>query len=260
MSLDAVNRCRRPTVGLMAALLVLALLASPAIAEQPLSYAEERRIVLTFQVPEAALDPLLPPGWRLEPATAGIYAGANLFLVLADQTFIRDVRGRTVENTLAVVWLAPARGNATGSGLLVLGGYVEPEAAPGTYGVYRPAVLSLERSPGLEEVETGIASERWQASGDDGGTLHMTLVYDRADMRRALERTHTYSARDPAVQRLYDYDQQIIPLVSPADDTDRIHEFTLTVSGGELGRLIEGPDRLISIVGIPWTAIQAYLP
>lgn len=252
-------RCRwerASAVGLAAFLLC----TSPSEAEQLLSYAEERRTVLTFQVPEQALQPLLPTGWDLSPSSAGIHEGANLFLVLADQRFIRDVRGRTVENTLAAVWLTPARDRDDDEAFLVLGGYTDPEAAPGTYGVYQAAGVTVDRSDGVATAQDGVASESWEAVAPDGSMLLVELTYDRGPIRRADERAHTHSAQDPSISRIYRYDQQVLVLQDAQNERNGVRQLELRVSGGQLDDLIAGTDQLVSVVSIPWTAIRAYLP
>jgi hypothetical protein len=230
-------------------------LSSQAKPALPPTHVEERRTVLTFEVPEADLRRVLPSGWRSDPAKEGQHQGANLFVVLADRQIDRGTGDTSVGNGLAAVWLAPAR-NGARTGFVVLGGYVEPDAAPGYYGVYRPANLTMRR----ESDPDGLVREEWQVIGKDGGDLRIRLTYQEQPGQSDKASTHTYSARDPAVQGLYTYEQKTAPLLGRGVPVNRVRSFEFQIKGGPLAQLIRDPRDVVSLTSIPRSAIAARYP
>src|SRR6187402_205909 len=76
---------------------VVAVATAPAAGSAPITeWSAETRTVLSFRVPDAALQRLLPAGWTVNPSTAPATAGANLNVTVMERTLVLDAKGAPV--------------------------------------------------------------------------------------------------------------------------------------------------------------------
>src|SRR3954470_2744871 len=126
------------------ALLSAALLAQPAHAQEKLYGTNaDMRITIAFKVPDATLQKLLPAGWESNPPASG----ANLGMSLVNSLSAEDAEGKPTKTNTGVAITAPVKKSGTNeTGTMVLGGLFQPHYAPGAYGVFLPAKVSIDRT------------------------------------------------------------------------------------------------------------------
>jgi hypothetical protein len=116
--------------------------APPAYAQTLVESSMESRFQLDLAVPQAALERMLPPGWRTNVATQGPAKDANLRVIFIERLTINDAEGRPVgDGSNSLVYLTVPVTDPSGQNVqLVIGGITEdPTDAPGPFGVYVPA-------------------------------------------------------------------------------------------------------------------------
>ena len=132
------------TRGLRTIALVLASVAAPAVAadvsgQTPVESSSEVRFQLDLHVPDAALVPLLPPGFTLNVATQGPAKDCNLRAIFVDRLTVNGPDGKPVgKGSNRLVYLAAPVKDPTGANAqVVIGGLTADAAdAPGPFGNY----------------------------------------------------------------------------------------------------------------------------
>ncbi len=257
---------RRP----LAIALASALLWSGSAAESAAQRLAQRNVSarthLAFEVSDAAVQPLLPDGWRISPVQAGPSRGANLILVLLDRMIIQDAEGKPIpgesSNHVAVL-VVPARHAGTGAaGPMIVDGFsAKPEGVPGAYGNFVLADGRLERTLRAGPGGARENEERWSYATGDGERLEVRLRYAPATPVRSSDETRNYSSAMPTgFYRLYRSDQGVDLLHSATTGVDRVSEFGFTAAGPRLDAVFDGSERLISVVSIPWQVRQVLVP
>jgi len=241
---------------------VVAVAAAPAAGSAPITeWSAETRTVLSFRVPDAALQRLLPAGWTVNPSTAPATAGANLNVTVMERTLVLDAKGAPVgTGTIRyVVFGASARNAATGqAGTLVVGG-ISPDA-PGAYDVYVPATTSrVERTTSSAGGQAGTATEHWEFAAASGERIDVQLSYRRAPGVRSRAETVVRSARHPDFRRTYRIEQtsDVIRSVTTPDRIDRIE---IKAGGPTIGPLFDGTEKLVSVAIVPHYVREISVP
>src|SRR5205085_1419759 len=151
----------------------LVLSAAPARAQTVVETSSEVRFQLDLHVPDAALTPMLPPGFTLNVATQGPAKDCNLRAIFVDRMTINGPDGKPVgKGSSRLVYLAAPVKDASGANAqVVIGGLVDDAAdAPGPFGVYLPATThTMTRSTSLAGSGPAIDSQDWvfQAAGGE---------------------------------------------------------------------------------------------
>ena len=247
---------------LLAALLVLA--ASPAVAQdkEKLSSNDlEVRTVLAFKASDAAVQKNLPPGWELNSPAAGPTKGFNLGMVLINQTMTQGPDGKPLPARTYIVLIAPAKKTGTDdAGPMVLSGFMGQDGAPGAYGAYEPAKVTVERRQRTEADGKTSIEEAWEAKADDGSALEIAVQFVRGVPARDKLEAKIYSAAKPGFYRIYRFEQAADVARSTATGIDRVTKFSLKATGPKLSPLFDGSQQLISVTSIPHYARSIYLP
>jgi hypothetical protein len=242
-------------------LLLASARSETAAAQNVTEWSAESRTLLSFRVPAAGVQTLLPAGWTVEPSIAPATRGANLNVTLMERLVVVDKQGAPVgTGTIRYATItAPARNNDTGrSGTFVVGG-ISPDA-PGAYDVYLPATVGrIERSAQSQGVQAGRAKETWEFAAASGERLTLTLAYRRGRLTKSHADTVVRSARHPEFQRTYHIDQAADVLRSLASD-DRVDDVTFRASGGFLSSLFDGTETLLSVTSVPWYSREITVP
>jgi hypothetical protein len=250
-------RCAVLAVGLVALI--------PAIADagETLSSIDvEVRTTLNFKVKDEAVAKMLPSGWVLAPANTGVRSGANLWLVLINQTLTQapDGKARAPHSYAALATLARRTGSENAS-IMAVGGFASPEIAPGAYGVYDTAKISLERKQFTATDGTSKIEESWHLKTLEGaGSLDIRLQYNRSVSTREKGETKVYSARRPDFYRIYRFEQATDIVKSSASSEDHLTRFSLKAHGAKLEALFDGSEKLVSVVAAPYYSREIYLP
>ncbi len=241
-----------------------AIFATRALAQVPSERTVETRLSLAFRVDDAALRPLLPPGFVPAPATAGPNRGANFRLDLVERLLVATASdnrpagpGRAFE-LLAVI---PAReASGTGAGAVVAWSVTRPEFVPGPYRNATAGTVQATRKATADGTGALGLNEEWRVAAPDGSRLSLTLVADRATPTRAVFTSTTFSGTVPGLSRLYQTDQGS-DVLRAQGQPDRITSLELEATGPRFDLLGPAPlDRLVSVTAIPWLVRTASLP
>lgn len=245
-------RCLLPMIG------VLCWAVNPIRAETLVESSAETRFQLDLHVPDATLNALLPPGWRLSVATQGPAKGANLRVIFVDRLTINGPDGKPAGKTGSnrLVYLAaPAKDPAGKSAQLVIGGLTEdPADAPGPFSVYQPAATHrMERSVASGAVGL-VETQDWEFTSATGEHLAMHIKFVRGSgTRRPASDTLFYSAKDPALVQISRQEQvlEILRNVT-TNPSDRVTEFSFKGAGGSYAKLFDGTESVLSWDNIVW--------
>jgi hypothetical protein len=236
--------------------------AANATAQNVTERSVEARTLLSFQVPTAAVQKMLPAGWVVEPSSAPATRGANLNMTMMERLLVVDKEGAPVGSGTSryVTITVPAKNSETGrAGTLVIGG-ISPDA-PGAYDVYLPATTArVEREARSQGVEAGTARETWEFASASGERITVTMSYRRGRLARSHADTVVRSGRHPEFQRTYHIDQAADLLRSLTSSENRVDEVTFKAAGGFLSSLFDGSEKLLSVTSVPWYSREITVP
>ncbi len=253
------------SVGAIAALLAACAVGGwlePAKAESLVQQSSEARMQLDFHVPDAALKAMLPAGWEPNIATAGAAKDANLRMIFIDRINVTAPDGAPAGSGQMVYLAIPIRQASTNTNaqMLIHGLTSDPKEAPGPFGVYQLATTHrMERSTiAGPQAQT---TEAWEFTAASGEHMELHLKYDRGIGRRASNETKFFSSTNPSFYQIFKVDQNL-DIMRNATITvpDKVKEFQYKASGGKIGALFDGTERVLSIDGISWYNRAIYLP
>ena len=224
----------------------------------------EFRMQLDFRVPDAALQKMLPAGWEPAIATQGPAKDCNIRLIFIDRV---DVTGadNTPKTSSQLVYLAvPVKQTGTtNAGQMIIAGLVaDPKEAPGPFGNYTPATTAkVQRSVSIDK---GIAlgEENWEFAAANGERMEVHLKYERGPGRRnPTQEVKFFDVRNPSNYQIFKLDSglDIMKNVS-VPVKDRMKEFSYKVSGGNLGSLFDGTEKVLSWDSFHWYNRGIYTP
>jgi hypothetical protein len=247
----------------------LLLAACPALAqtthaETLLEHSAETRMQLDFVVADAALKAHLPAGWETDVATAGGAKDCNLRMIFVDRSDITGPDGAPKGTSQLVYLEVPVKKpSANLAGRMVIGGLTaDAKDAPGPFGVYKAATSHrLERSTTAAAGQPIQTAENWEFVGPSGERMELHLKYERRVARRGVGELKLFSGADPSFYQIVKLAQGLDPMRNatvPSRDT--VSEFQYKGTGGILGPLFDGRERVVSIDSIHWNDRAIYLP
>ena len=217
------------------------------------------RTTLAFKVAEAAIQAMLPPGWKSTSAASGPAKESNLTVILIDTLIVQDPEGNSIAPQPAVVFAAPA--NRIGSdeiAPMVIGGFFHGSIGP--YEVYHPATLTVDRRSRTEAAGLTTLQETWQAKADDGEALEVQAEFMRGAPTRDMFEAKIYSAARPDFYRIYRVEQLTDVALSVPSGINRVSKFNIRATGRKFSRLFDGSERLICVSSVPVYRRSLYLP
>ena len=217
----------------------------------------EIRFQLDLHVSEAALTPLLPPGFTLNVATQGPAKDCNLRAIFVDRLTINGPDGKAMgKGSNRLVYLAaPVKDPSGANAQVVIGGLTADAAdAPGPFGNYLLATTSTAKRTiageglGLTETQDWV----FQAAGGEHLELHITFERGVANRGNASD-TKFYSAKNPAMVQISKQEQVLEILRNPTTNPpDKVKAFSFKGSGGSYARLFDGTEKPVSWDNIIW--------
>jgi hypothetical protein len=218
------------------------------------------RNLLAYQAPEAAVQKLLPAGWEIDSAAGGPAKGANFYIVLIDSALTMDPAGKPVDGVRGFVLAIPAKNKASNAGgPMIVGGLVPSGFAPGAYGVYTAAKVSVARKSSHDNGKV-VADELWDAKADNGAAIRVKLGFVRGTPAKAKLEQKAYSGAKPDFFRIYRIEQAADVVRSAPIKVDRTTEVSVDVAGQPLTSVFDGTEQLIAIIAVPWYSRQIFLP
>lgn len=241
----------------MLAVLVLPLLTATAGAQTVIESSSEVRFQLDLHVPDAALTPLLPPGFTLNVATQGPAKDCNLRAIFIDRLTINGPDGKPIgKGSNRLVYLAAPVKDASGANAqVIVGGLTaDPADAPGPFGNYlQAATATVKRTvsaEGLAVTET----QDWVFHAPGGEHLELHITFERGVANRGnVSETKFYSAKDPSKVQISKQEQVLEILRNPTTNPpDRVKAYSFKGAGGSYAQLFDGTERPVSWDNIIW--------
>ena len=222
----------------------------------------EARTYIHFKIPGAAVQKALPDDWVSSPAT-GPLAGTNLIMLLVEGLAAHSPEGNPVlHQGKFALWAVPAKSARTGAAaFMILGGLTsQTQAAPGAYGVYAFAHMTMIKSARSEGPNVTFVEENWTASSDAGDRISFAAAYQRGVGTRAYVEPHAYSATRPDFYRIYRADQITDTVHSTAAGMRKATKVEFSASGPQLSKFFNGSEELLGITSIPAYDRKIFLP
>jgi hypothetical protein len=248
-----------------AAFLMAGWTAAPAFAQTPLETSSEIRFQLDLHVPEAALTPLLPPGFTLSVATQGPAKDCNLRAIFVDRLTINGPDGKPLgKGSNRLVYLAAPVKDASGANAqVVIGGLTaDPADAPGPFANYLAATTATAKrsiaADGLAVTET----QDWVFKAASGEQVEMHITFERGVANRGnASETKFYSAKDVSKVQV-SRQEQVLDILRNAttNPPDRVKQFSFKASGGSYAKLFDGSEKPVSWDNVIWMTRTVSVP
>ena len=233
-----------------------------ADAQTLVEQSAEARMQLDFHVPDAALKAMLPAGVEPAIATTGAAKDANLRMIFIDRIAVTGPDGAPAGSGQMVYLAIPIKQAAPNpiAQMLIYGLTSDPKEAPGPFGVYQLASTHrMERSTIADaQAQT---TENWAFTAASGEHMELHLKYDRGIGRKASNETKFFSSVNPSFYQIFKVDQNL-DIMRNATITvpDKVKEFQYKASGGKIGALFDGSERVLSIDCLAWYNRAIYVP
>jgi hypothetical protein len=239
--------------------------AAPAFAQTPLETSSEIRFQLDLHVPEAALTPLLPPGFTLSVATQGPAKDCNLRAIFVDRLTINGPDGKPLgKGSNRLVYLAAPVKDASGANAqVVIGGLTaDPADAPGPFANYLAATTATAKrsiaADGLAVTET----QDWVFKAASGEQVEMHITFERGVANRGnASETKFYSAKDVSKVQV-SRQEQVLDILRNAttNPPDRVKQFSFKASGGSYAKLFDGSEKPVCWDNVIWMTRTVSVP
>jgi hypothetical protein len=247
--------------GLVAALVVGAI--GGARAETFVEHSAEYRLQLDFVVPDAALRKFLPPGWESSIATQGPAKDCNLRMIFIDRVDITGADGAPLGSNRLVYLAAPVKQSGSNNvGQMIIAGLTaDPKDAPGPFGNYELATTA-RMARAADGVGKDVAGqEDWEFAAAGGERMELHLKYERGPARKGGSEVKFFSPANPSFYQIFKIEQGIdIMRNATVPVRDRVKEFSYKATGGRLGALFDGSERVVSIDSFHWYNRGVYAP
>ena len=236
-----------------------------AAAESLSEHSAEVRLQLDFAVSDAAIRKVLPAGWETDVAASGGAKDCNLRMIFIDRVDVTGPDNAPKGSGQVVILEVPVKKPGAGlAGRMIIDGLTsDAKEAPGSLGVYRAATRSrMERATHSVAGEPPQIVEDWDFGGPNGERMGLHLKYERGVARKGDAEIKIFSGANPSLYHIAKISQGLYAMRNatvPAP-RDLIAEFQYTASGGTLGSLFDGKERVISIDSIQWNTRAVYLP
>jgi hypothetical protein len=233
------------------------LLVRQAPAETLVEHSAETRLQLDFAVGDAVIRKVLPPGWDTDVATSGGAKDCNLRMIFIDRIDV-TAPDDAAKGTNQLVYLeVPVKNPGAGlAGRMIIDGVTaDSRDVPGPFGVYKAAVSHrMERSTAAAAGAPIQTIENWDFTAANGEHMELHLKYERGVARKGGGEIKFFSGANPGFYQIGKIAQGLDPMRNATVPTrDR-------VTGGNLGALFDGTERVVSIDAIHWHNRAVYLP
>jgi hypothetical protein len=257
-------RCVRPALVAAGAMTII-LGASSAAAQTLVESSSEVRFQLDLHVPDAALTPLLPPGFSLNVATQGPAKDCNLRAIFIDRLTINGPDGKPVgKGSNRLVYLAaPVKDRAGANAQVVVGGLTaDPADAPGPFGNYLPASTATAKRSVSAESGAVTETQDWVFQAASGERLELHITFERGVANRAAaSETKFYSSKDPSKVQISKQEQVLEILRNPTTNPpDKVKAFSFKGSGGSYAKLFDGTEKPVSWDNVIWMNRSVSVP
>lgn len=248
--------------------LCLVILATSTLAAQPIqaetlaSTNADNRLLVAFDVPDAALDEVMPKGWSSAPFGSGPFAGADMVMVFVDSHRVVDPEGKPKYGGRyrALALAAPARAEGSDETVFMVTHVYVSDASINPYKNSVGSRVMREMASTGTGADPALARQSWTVAPETGGTVALSLGYREGIPGRSQGEPHVHSAVEPDFYRIYRYDQFADLVMSGPAEVDRVESLALEITIPELGALFDGTETLVGILDVPWYMREIWLP
>jgi hypothetical protein len=227
-----------------------------AKAQTFMEQSAEVRMQLDLAVPSQALKALLPAGWEPAVTTAGAAKDCNVRMIFADRVDITGEDGMPRGTNKFVYLASPIKKTGTDmAGQMIIDGVTaDAKDAPGPFGVYQAATnYRVERATRAVPGQPIQNEETWDFTAADGEHMELHLIYERGVARKVSSEGKFYSAANANTYQIWKIDQGLdIMRNATVQVPDRVKDFQLKASGGKVGTLFDGTERVLSVDALHW--------
>jgi hypothetical protein len=152
---------------------------------------------------------------------------------------------------------------STNAGQMIIAGLTtDPKDTPGPFGNYELATSHrMERSVATGSGKDTTMEEHWELAAASGERFEVHLKYERAPARKGANEVKFFSPTNPSAFQIFKIEQGIdIMRNATVNVRDRVKEFSYKASGGRVGPLFDGSERVVSIDSFHWYNRGVYLP
>jgi hypothetical protein len=236
-----------------------------ASAETLLEQSAEVRLQLDLAVTPAALKALLPDGWEPFVATSGPAKDCNIRMIFVDRVDINGPDGAPVATNQFVYLASPIKKSGTdemAGQMMVDGITADAKDVPGPFGVYQAATsYRVERSSHAAAGEPIANDENWQFTAANGEHMELHVAYERGVARKLGASVKFFSAEHPDFYQTWKIEQGLdIMRNATVQVKDRVKQIQLKASGGKVGKLFDGAERVVSVDSFHWYNRGVYSP
>ena len=236
-----------------------------AKAETLLEHSAETRMQLDLAVNPAALKKLLPDGWEPFVATAGAAKDCNIRMIFVDRVDITGPDGAPVGTDQMVYLASPIKKTSTNemAGQMIVDAITaNPKNAPGPFGVYQAATsYRVERLTHAAPGQPIQNEDTWEFTGANGEHMELHVGYERGVARKIGADVKFFSAANPDTYQIWKIEQGLdIMRNATVPVKDRVKKFELKASGGKVGTLFDGNERVVSVDAFHWYNRGVYQP
>jgi hypothetical protein len=249
--------------GPLFAILVTAALGAQAAQAQTLaSKNADDRLLIAFDVPDAALAGLLPQGWTSAPFGGGPFAGADMVMVFIDSHRVVDPEGKPIYGGRyrAMALAAPAKAQGSDETVFSVSHVYVSDASINPYKNSVGARVTREVVSTGTGADPATVRQSWSIAPDTGGMVALSLAYSEGMPGRSQGAPHIHSAVEPDFYRIYRYDQFADLVMSGPAQLDRVASLALDITVPELSALFDGSETLVGILDVPWYMREIWLP
>ena len=252
----------RSLAGAATLLAAISAAGAASAAEKPVGTYGELRTILSFKVPDAAAQKLLPEGWQVSSHTTALSKDANLNVVLIDLLTVQNPDGSPGETYRVAALTVPAKKKGTDATVpMVVGGFAStPSYVPGAYGNFTLASATVDRHIHTDPAGKSDVEESWEFKGNGGDAIQLQLQFARGVAVRSKIEAMPHSGVKPDFYRIYRIEQAADVVRSTATGTDRAEKYVFKATGPKLSPLFDGSEQLVSITSLPFYTRQVSLP
>ncbi len=237
---------------------------SQASAQTFVEQNAEFRMQLDFVVPDAELRKFLPAGWEPSIATQGPAKDCNLRLIFIDRVDITNDKGQPTGSGGLVYLAAPVKqtGTSTVGQMIIAGLTTDPKDVPGPFGNYQLAIThKVDRKVAGGSGQDTLMEENWEFVAASGERFEVHLKYQRAPARKLTQEVKFFNPTNPSAYQIFKVDSGLdIMRNATVPVKDRVKAFSYKASGGRLGTLFDGTEKVVSIDSFHWYNRGVYTP
>lgn len=240
-----------------------AIISGPTEAQTYVEHAAEFRMQIDFVVPDAALRKFLPAGWESAIATQGPAKDCNLRVIFIDRADITGADGAPIGTNRLVYLAAPVKqtGGGNAGQMIIAGLSADAKEVPGPFGNFELATSHKMARSVADNGGAAIGDETWSFAAASGEKLELQIQYERAAARKGSQEVKFFSPANPSSYLIFKVDSGIdIMRNATVPVRDRVREFSYKISGGRLGAMFDGTERVVSLDSFHWYNRAIYQP